>query len=311
MHDAFENLLHQIYGTRRVVETIQEQPGGAQGASGSQVCYFNVTSTDPQGTTHHDRLVTKAASLLERRILELLARQGCAVPPVYIPDVTSEGRAPVYMPYLEARPALDMGHPFSPLTRSIAEGLAGIHAANRQKSPSWLPQAGEDYLGRLWLRAWREQWETNLAQPDFAAEFGPYTSRLEAAMERFMDTLKALAAEGTTLTLLNVDLIHDHIRLWQGEACFIDWEQAAYGTLYLDLPNHFTVETALVYRDALARRGYEIPEVEFLEHYHEIGRYMGLRYLGYSLWVWAQGEEQRRQGRWFLYYTFALALHGR
>jgi hypothetical protein len=81
--------------------------------------------------------------------------------------------------------------------------------------------------------------------------------------------------------------------------------------LYLDLPNPFTVETALIYRDALADHGYEIPAVEFLERYHEIGRYMGLRYLGYALWQWAQGEEQRRQGRWFLYYTFALALHGR
>ena len=155
MCDAFEHLLHQIHGAHCVIETIQEQPGGPQGASGSQVRYFNVTSTDPQGVAHQDRLVTKAASLLERRILELLSLQGCAVPPVYIPDVTSEGRAPVYMPYLEARPPLDLGHPFSPLTRSIAEGLAGIHAANRQQPPPWLPQASEDFLERLWLHAWR------------------------------------------------------------------------------------------------------------------------------------------------------------
>jgi len=103
----------------------------------------------------------------------------------------------------------------------------------------------------------------------------------------------------------------DHIRLWRGKACFIDWEQSSYGSLYLDLPNHFTVETALVYRDALARHNYAIPEVEFLERYHEISRYMGLRYLGYALWQWAQDGEQRRQGRWFLYYTFSLALFGR
>ena len=50
---------------------------------------------------------------------------------------------------------------------------------------------------------------------------------------------------------------------------------------------------------------------EFLERYHAVGRYMGLRYLGSALWVWAQGGEQREAGRWFLYYTFALALHGR
>jgi hypothetical protein len=130
-------------------------------------------------------------------------------------------------------------------------------------------------------------------------------------MERFMRTLELLTTEGDSLTLLSVDLIPDHIRLWRGSACFIDWEQSAYGSLYLDLPNPFNVETALVYRDALARHGYSIPELEFQERFHEIGRYMGLRYLGYALWQWAQGGAERRRGRWFLYYTFGLALHGR
>ena len=310
-HPAFEELLYQIHRERRSILEIQERPHGSQGESGSQVRYFNVTSTDPQSAVHQDPLVTKAATLLERRVLHLLSSQGCAVPPVGIPDVTSDERVLVYMPYLEARPPLDLGHPASPLTRSIADGLAGIHAANRNQPPPWLPHTSEDFLGRLWLHAWREQWHANLAHPEFAAEFGAHTSRLEAAMERFVRTLEALTAEGASLTLLNVDLIPDHIRLWRGGARFIDWEQSSYGSLYLDLPNHFTVETALVYRDALARHGYNIPEVEFLERYHEVGRYMGLRYLGAALWQWAQGGEQRRQGRWFLYYTFGLALFGR
>jgi hypothetical protein len=130
-------------------------------------------------------------------------------------------------------------------------------------------------------------------------------------MERFRETLKALTAERASLTLVNVDLIPDHIRLWHGTASFIDWEQACYGSFYLDLPNPFNVETALVYRDALARHGYPIPVLEFQERFHEIGRYMGLRYLGYALWQWAQGEEERHRGRWFLYYTLGLAIHGR
>jgi aminoglycoside phosphotransferase (APT) family kinase protein len=270
-----------------------------------------VANTDPRGMLHQDPLVTKSASLLERRVLSLLSGQGCAVPPVIVPNVTEDERMPVYMPFLEPRPPLDLGHPDSRLTYSIADGLAGIHAANRKQPPAWIPRTSDDFLGRLWLHAWREQWEANLNQPEFAAEFGKYTPRLEAAMDRFIQTLKDLTAEGETLTVLNVDLIPDHIRLWRGAARFIDWEQSSYGSLYLDLPNHFTVETALVYRDALARHGYSIPELEFQERYHEIGRYMGLRYLGYSLWRWAQGGAERRQGRWFLYYTFGLALHGR
>ncbi len=310
-HHSFEQLLYQIHGERRIILDIQEQLNGLQGASGSQVRYFNVTNADPNGVVHQDPLVTKSALLLERRVLHLLSSRGNAVPPVHIPDVTSDERMLVYMPFLEARPPLDLGHPASPLTHSIADGLAGIHAANRNQPPSWLPHTSEDFLGRLWLHAWREQWTSNLVHPEFATEFGAYTARLDAAMEHFVRTLESLTIEGTTLTVLNVDLIPDHIRLWRGEARFIDWEQSSYGSLYLDLPNHFTVETALVYRDALARQGYNIPEVEFLERYHEVGRYMGLRYLGHALWQWAQGGAQRRQGRWFLYYTFCLALHGR
>ena len=308
---AFEQVLHRLTGEQRGVVTIREQPPGAQGASGSQIRYFDVTSTDTRGARYHDTLVTKDASLLERRILRLLTDQGCAVPPVYIPDLTTDARIPVYMPYLAERPAHEVGHPTSSMTQAIADGLAGIHSTNRQRPPPWLPHVGEDYRGRLWLHAWGDQWAHNLADPAFAAEFGSYTARLHAAMERLLHTLETLTAEGTSLTLLNVDLIPDHIRLWQNKPCVIDWEQAAYGTLYLDLPNQFTVETALVYRDALAARGYEIPVPEFLERYHEVGCYMGLRYLGYALWVWAQGGAQRAAGRWFLYYTFKLALHGR
>ena len=110
---------------------------------------------------------------------------------------------------------------------------------------------------------------------------------------------------------MNVDLIPDHIRLWRGRAVFVDWEQASYGPLYLDLPNYFTVETALVYRDALARHGYELPVVPFLERYRELGRYMGLRYLGAALEQWHLGGAARDRGRWFLYYTLGLALGGR
>jgi aminoglycoside phosphotransferase (APT) family kinase protein len=310
-HRGFEQILHQLTRDQRVVVTIHEQPSGLQGASGSQIRYFDVTSTDRRGVLYHDTLVTKEALLLERRILRLLTDQGCAVPPVYLPDVTTDARMPVYMPYLAARPPGEIGYLDSPLTHAIAGGLAGIHAANRQQPPPWLPHASEDYRGRLWLHAWRDQWERNLADPAFAAEFGRYTSQLEAAMEHLLLTLNVLTAERTSLTLLNVDLIPEHIRLWRNSPCFIDWEQAAYGSLYLDLPNHFAVETVLIYRDALAARGYAIPVPEFLERYHAVGHYMGLRYLGYALRVWAQGGTQREQGRWFLYYTFKLALHGR
>jgi hypothetical protein len=310
LHNHAAALLAQIHAEPRTVTEVVPEPAGPQGYSGSEVGYYRVASTDPRGAACHDRLVVKQASLQERRITALLTTQGCAVPPAVIPDLEAEGRAPIYMPYLEPRPPYAEGHG-SPLTESIAEGLAGIHAANRCRPPAWLPHTARDFHDQLWLRAWREKWRANLAQPAFAAEFGRYTQRLQAADEQLLRDLAALTAEATSLTLLNVDLIPDHIRLWRGRACFIDWEQSSYGTLYLDLPNAFNVETALAYRDALARHGHAIPETEFFERFHAVSPYMGLRYLGYSLWQWEQGGAERERGRWFLYYCLHLALHGR
>lgn len=307
---TIEALLARVHGEPRTVLAVREQPGGPQGYSGSLLRYLEVASCDPQGTTALERVVVKQASLQERRIVALLDRQGCAVPPVVIPDVEADGRAPIYMPYLDERPPGSDGYG-GPITSSMAQGLAGIHAANRQRPPPWLPHTAEDYLGRLWLRAWRVQWEANLAQPEFAAEFSAFTTRLERAHEQLLRQLEALTAEATSLTLLNVDLIPDHIRLWRGRVCLIDWEQASYGSFYLDLPNAFSVETALAYRDALAGYGHPVPEIEFLERFHAVSPYMGLRYLGFSLWQWAQGGAERERGRWFLYYTLHLALHGR
>lgn len=308
---GIERFLGQLYGEHRIVTTLEERSSEPQGWSGSQIRYYRVTNRDLQGNIHQDMVVSKNAVLLERHILQMLSAQQCAVPCNHIADMIDEGRALIYMPYLDPLPPHHTGHAEHPLTLSIAKGLAGIHAANCGHRPAWLPRTGDDWLGRLWLRAWREQWGANLAEPEFAAEFGAYTERLDAASAKLLVALDALVAEGDALTLLNVDLHPDHIRFWQGEARFIDWEQASYGPLYLDLPNYFTVETALVYRDALARQGIEIPPVEFIERYHAVSHYMGLRYLGYALSEWAAGGERRRQGRWFLYYTFSLALHGR
>ncbi len=38
-----------------------------------------------------------------------------------------------------------------------------------------------------------------------------------------------------------------------GQIYLIDWGQARYGRLYLELPNYFTGAEALLYRDALVQ----------------------------------------------------------
>jgi aminoglycoside phosphotransferase (APT) family kinase protein len=311
LKEEIESLLALVHGKPREVERVDEEPAGPQGASGSRIGYYRVASRDSGGGRHEERVVTKEAPQLERRILRLLAEQGCAVPPMVVGDFEAEGRATVFMPYLEERPAGGGGGFRGPWARSVAEGLAGIHAANRGRRPAWLPPVEEDLEHRLELQHWRGFWEEAARDPEFPAELRGALPKLEAAHERLLATLRHLIAEGGCLTLLNVDLIPDSIRCWRDGAVFLDWEQAGYGPLYLDLPNQIPLESALIYREALARAGYEIPVTVFLERYHEVGRYMGLRYIAVGLWNWLAGGQRRADGLWFLHYTFHLALRGR
>src|SRR5205823_6249849 len=70
----------------------------------------------------------------------------------------------------------------------------------------------------------------------------------------------------------------------------IDWGQARYGSFYLDLPNYFTPQSVLLYRDALAELGLDIPADEFMAHYRDAGRYPGFKYIGFLLFQWANGH---------------------
>lgn len=87
---AFEQFLFGMYGERRVLVDVQEQSDGPQGYSGSQICYFDLASENPQGAIYSDSVVTKSASLLERRVPHQLSSQGYAVPPMVMPDITSD-----------------------------------------------------------------------------------------------------------------------------------------------------------------------------------------------------------------------------
>jgi hypothetical protein len=71
-----------------------------------------------------------------------------------------------------------------------------------------------------------------LAIPKFAAEYSCYTNCLDDSLSRLLTFLHQLTIDGHPI--------------------FIDWDQAAFGSFYLDLPNYFSVEAALCYRDALA-----------------------------------------------------------
>jgi hypothetical protein len=112
---------------------------------------------------------------------------------------------------------------------------------------------------------------------------------------------------------------------------FIDWDQVAFGSFYLDLPNYFSVATALCYRDALTQLNLDIHPALFMDCFYEIGRYMGLRYLEVGLQAWRQhyfqeielnnnalqqekkstDDNEWNAQNWFFYYCLQLTLNGR
>ncbi len=304
--------IHQLPDLR--VASIRVLPSPRQGASGAEVQLLLVRWRSAAGAQGEERLVCKHAGLVERRIMQLLQAQGQAVPPSQSPAHAgdSPGRAPLLMPFARSRPPERiLGDPYAPLTQEVAQGLARIHAANRQKRPHWLPRASDDYTKRINLIETQMAWQRCMANAHFRRDYGQYDGPLRESRARLLSLLEALEDEGECCTLINTDLHPDHIRLHGTRPVFIDWEQACYGPLYLDLVNYFTLETALLYRDALAAAGHAIDTTVYMQRFREAGRYMGLRYLEVGLLNWLAGGAAWRQGRWFFHYCLSMALGGR
>jgi thiamine kinase-like enzyme len=325
---CFQNLLVGIYGESVSIEQIEQQPDGEQGASGCKICYYKVYFTRDSKYSEIKQIISKEVGLLERRVLALLCEQKQAVPPTFIPSFSSD-KSRFYQQY--ADPEITGRGPFDPVTKAYARALARIHYMNLGQPRDWLPLATENFEDRLWLRAWHKEWHLNLTIPKFALEYGRYTHRLDNSLTRLLAFLHERTTEGTSLTLINTDLIPNDIRSIDGRPVFIDWDQAAFGSLYLDLPNYFSIETALCYRDALSELGLDIPPAVFMDNFHEVGRYMGLRYLEVGLKAWRHHYEQEIEPNngamhqektsaednewnfqcWFFHYCLEMALNGR
>ncbi len=305
---AFTDVVSGVLGAPARIRDVQEEGPGPQGESGGLVRYFAVSAQDPDGHPQTVKVISKEASSRERHVLALLSAQRQAIPVTRVEDPAREGRARIFQEYSDEYP---WTAPDESLTEQTANALAAIHAANLAAPPLWLPRADRSFVDELYLQATQVEWERNLADPLFADEFGRYTEPLRAALDRLLGVLAELTREDQTLTLINTDLNPAHLRLARGKPCFIDWDQANYGSLYLDLPNVFSVETVLLYRDALARHGLEIAPADFLERYREVGRYMGLRYLEVGLLNWRDRGDDWPLQRLFLYLCLTLALRGR
>ncbi len=291
----------------RVIAAVQ-RAAGEQGYSGARLRYYDVTYTR-SGATAQATLVTKDAPLLERRTHTWLGDRRLPVPFSHTPDLATDAAAPLCMQYIGNAPAMDER------AGRAAQALAAIHhaALGRDAVLRWLPRADPTFLADWLIDAcWRRGWQSVLAgqghidaygrhfgppKPgaDFAAEFAAYTQPLEDAAARFLRAMTALWTAGDALTLIHGDLHGEHIRTQGQRAYVIDWGQARYGPLYLDLPNSFSRTDAPRYREALAALGHTIPPDVFLARYDAARAYVGFKYFGIGLWQWCYGDPPHRR----------------
>jgi aminoglycoside/choline kinase family phosphotransferase len=177
-----------------------------------------------------------------------------------------------------------------------AAGLASIHAANFAQATAlaWLPKVDRGYLEEmLFQRTWRPAWEQALANPGFVETFRGAIPRIEVAAATIVDDMTSLLGDAQAQTLIHADINPSNVLVQQGTPYFIDWQTAMWGPLYLDLPHHHcTLTQAELYRSALAARGYAIPPDQFAAHYRVAARYIGLRYMWWTLEYWLSDPTQ-------------------
>jgi hypothetical protein len=277
---------------------IATQPMGEneRGYSGARLQRHVVTYRAPQDDTQTITLITKEAPLLERRVLDLLTSQGQCVPFSYTLDLAADRSALVCQQDLGTGPSRERAS--TDLDRQVARCLARIHYVNlgRATDLPWLPHADRAYFEGYILEDFREQLARAMERPAFVTEYGDLARQMEEAVGPFLAAMDSLWAEADALTLIHADMMDDHVLAHDGRAYLIDWGQARYGSLYLDLPNYFTPDNVLLYRDALAELGLDIPEEEFMGRYREAARYPGFKYIGFLLFLWMNGQLRSLHG---------------
>jgi hypothetical protein len=293
-----EHTLRTYVQPGAVVEEIATMPlaDDERGYSGASLHRHVVTFRSSQGGRETRTLITKDASLVERRVLAHLTAQGHCVPFSASLDLITDGPALVCQQ--------DLGPPSSQRSdpgaaaRQVARCMARIHHANlrRANDLDWLPRADRAYFEDRILADYRRQLALAMEQPAFATRHGEIVRQMEAAVHPFLAAMDDLWAAQDTLTLIHADLSSDHVRMYQGHPYFIDWGQARFGSFYLDLPNFFLPDDVLHYRDALADLGLEIPVDTFMRRYAAAGRYPGFKYMGFLLFLCRQGKLASLQG---------------
>lgn len=242
-------------------------------------------------------LITKQATFVERSALSRLYSQGAKVPFSLSGQPLHEGRSLLCIEDADCR--TDYGRLNVPaLQHKEMEALAYIHYVNlgcRCDLP-WLPQVNEAYLSEVIHTSWSVSWKYARQNPAFAEAFGPETlSAIEGIAGRVVQDMIPVIHDTDTYTMIHNDLNPGNVLVKDdAEICYIDWEEARYGSLFLDIPMRCgTLQQAEDYRRHLGRLGCEIPQQHYAMLFRAASRFLGLRFMCWNLGVWQQNGQAR------------------
>ena len=290
-----ETIARHVSPEPRVVE-IRSWPI-APSSSGGDVLRHEVTWRAANNRKKKTRLVTKLAGLVERKTWRLLNRQ-------HQPNVPFSHAMDYSDPQLALLCIQDVGdarRPTSlePITGAElaleAKGLASIHLASLGKGEElkWLPRIDRASVARSIDRMWRPAWTKVRADAEFNLTFAGDILAIEDAAEAIVDDVGALVDEADSLTLIHNDVNPSNVLVHRGKPFFIDWQSAAFGPWYLDLPHHHSnLNQAEHYRREIAGHGSTVSAISFAERYRVAARYIGLRYMWWTLDNWQTDHSQ-------------------
>ncbi|GEM48107.1 phosphotransferase [Deinococcus cellulosilyticus] len=286
--------------TDRPVARIEE---GAilQGRSGATVGRYKISPEGERSFT----LVTKEAGVVERRVLQRLQQQGQAVPRSHIRDVQSLLPLTIAMEDIrgEHRPEV-LSYIDPEVQRNEAAALAAIHARNlRQEAElAWLPKVDWNFLTQSLEKWWRGPWHKVMQIPEFRRTFASYIPRVESAADKMLIEVASLNQDYRNLTLIHNDLCPANVLVTpEKQVFFLDWQEARYGSFYMDLPPHMpTFESTAPYRRALVREGVSVSLSEFRDKYRVACHYAGFANMWSALSAWKRNPSEEAYVRhWF------------
>lgn len=294
VHDLLSETLQRFVAADAHIAEVRSD-ALRRGMSGSAVARHAVAYTTSRGEATTS-LITKEAERREWLVLKHLQSQKQPnIPFAHAGDDGEHNRVLICMQDVgdQQRPTVLEPIRQTVLDREIA-GLAAIHAANfsEHRELTWLPSMDLEYVkDMIFGRAWRPAWERATANTRFASAFHDSIPRVEAAAATIVDDMRALLNDETAQTLIHADINPSNVLLMDENPYVIDWQTAMRGPFYIDLPHHlFTRELAEKYRQSLADRGHEVSQRDFSERYRVAARYIGLRYMWWTLEGWLEHQ---------------------